>query len=78
MFFRPVSGIASLVSVAGNCVRQSRGGHLYYLGAQLLGIVGFVDSSEMVSTFGSSPREFRGFVEGGWAACENREGESVN
>ncbi len=48
---------------------------MYYVGAQLFGVVGFIDSSEMVSTFGSSPHEIRGFVEGGWETCRNREGE---
>lgn len=33
----------------------------------------FIDSSEMVSTFGSSPYEVRGFIVGGWTACKNRE-----
>lgn len=71
---RPAAGIASLMSAAGECLRQSEG-HIYYLGVQLFGVVGFIDSSEMVSTFGSSPHEVRGFVEGGWQTCENREGE---
>lgn len=34
----------------------------------------FIDSSEMVSTFGSSPHEVRGFIARGWTACQNREG----
>lgn len=72
--FRPASGIASLLSIAGACLRQSNG-HVYYLGVQLFGIVGLIDSSEMVSTFGSSPHEVRGFVEGGWETCQNREGK---
>ena len=36
----------------------------------------FIDSSEMVSTFGSSPSEVRGFITGGWTACKNREGKN--
>lgn len=77
MFFfvcRPASGLAALVDVAGASLRHPKG-HLYYLGACLFGVVGFIDSSEMVSTFGSSPHEVRGFVEGGWTACQNRDGE---
>ena len=64
------------MGVAGACLRQP-GGHVYYVGAQLFGIVGFVDSSEMVSTFGSSRHEVRGFVEGGWEVCMNREGKRM-
>ncbi len=37
----------------------------------------FIDSSEMVSTYGSSPHEVRGFVEGGWSTCSNKDGEVV-
>ena len=70
---RPARDIGALVRTAGECLRQSDG-HLYYIGTQLFGIVGFIDSSEMVSTFGSSPREVRGFVEGGWAALQNKAG----
>ena len=70
---RAAPGIASLIEVAHECLRHSNG-HLYYMGTQLFGIVGFIDSSEMVSTFGSSPHKYRGFVEGGWETCQNREG----
>ena len=34
----------------------------------------FIDSSEMVSTYGSSPLEVRGFIENGWKSCHNQEG----
>ena len=51
---------------------------MYYVGAELFGIVGFIDSSEMVSTFGSSPSEVRGFVKGGWKTCQNRDGNEFN
>ena len=37
----------------------------------------FIDSSEMVSTFGSSPHEVRGFIARGWTACQNREGTTL-
>ena len=75
--YRPAGGIASLMNIAGDCLR-CHGGHLYYIGAQLFGIVGFIDSSEMVSTFGSSLDEVRGFMEGGWENCQNRDGEVIN
>ncbi len=31
----------------------------------------------MVSTYGSSPHEVRGFVAGGWTTCSNKDGEVV-
>ena len=71
---RPVAGLAALVDVAGASLRHPKG-HLYYVGAGLFGVVGFIDSSEMTATFGSSPHEVRGFVEGGWTACQNKSGE---
>ena len=33
-----------------------------------------VDASEMVPTYGTDHGEFRGFVEGGWEACGNKDG----
>lgn len=35
----------------------------------------FVDSSEMVSTYGSTSDEVRGFVLGGWTTCQNTDGD---
>ncbi len=37
----------------------------------------FIDSSEMVSTYGSSPHEIRGFVDGGWRTCANQDGRLI-
>lgn len=70
---RPAPGIASLMSIAGDCLRD-HSGRVFYVGADLFGIVGFIDSSEMVSTFGSTHEEVRGFVSGGWSVCKNRDG----
>ena len=71
---RPAVGIASIVNIAGSSLCHHEDGHVYYIGAQLLGIIGFIDGSEMVATFGSSLDEFRGFLEGGWETCQNRDG----
>ena len=65
------------MEAAGTSLRHPEG-HLYYLGARLFGVVGFIDSSEMVSTFGSSPYEVRGFVEGGWTTCQNSAGKGLH
>ncbi len=67
---RPDNGLAAILNEAGASLRHPDG-HLYYVGRRLFGIIGFIDSSEMVSTFGSSPHEVRGFVEGGWTTCQN-------
>lgn len=72
--YKPSEGLARLVQLGGDSLRHPDG-HLYYLGTQLLGILGFIDSSEMVSTYGSSPHEVRGFVAGGWSTCQNVNGD---
>ena len=34
-----------------------------------------IDASEMVDTYGAGLEEIRGFLQGGWGACMNAEGE---
>ncbi|XP_065179250.1 glucokinase regulatory protein-like isoform X1 [Sycon ciliatum] len=53
----------------------STGGHLYYLGSGSFALLGLIDASEMVDTFGTSADEVRGFVEDGWAICANEQGD---
>lgn len=36
-----------------------------------------VDGSEMLTTFGASLDDVRGFVEGGWSTCNNQCGAVV-
>ncbi|KAJ4455898.1 putative glucokinase regulatory protein [Paratrimastix pyriformis] len=68
--------LASPISHCGQAL--ARGGHLYYLGTGVQGIVGLVDASECPPTFGASVDDVRGFVEGGWAALATQgQGEGL-
>ncbi|KAG2392732.1 hypothetical protein C9374_011457 [Naegleria lovaniensis] len=41
-------------------------GHIYYVGCGNAGILGFIDASECVPTYGAHPMDVRGFVKNGW------------
>lgn len=58
--------LARAVALAGDAI--ARGGHLYYLGVGIHGILGLIDASECPPTFGAALDDVRGFVQGGWAA----------
>ena len=47
---RPAEGIASLISLAADCLRHPDG-HLYYIGASMFGILGY---STIVVAIGDS------------------------
>jgi len=51
------------------------GGHIYYVGGPNVGLFGVIDASECVPTFGARFDDVRAFVQGGWAALHNREGD---
>ena len=70
---RAREGVAAAVGAcgAGLCA----GGHVYYVGGARLGLLGVIDASECVPTFGARADDVRAFVEGGWAALRNREGD---
>ena len=55
--------ISKILKGAG--IRSARD-HVYYLGKESAGILGFVDASEMPDTYGAAFTEFRGFCTGGW------------
>eukprot|EP01028_Stygiella_incarcerata_P011695 TRINITY_DN674_c0_g1_i2.p1 TRINITY_DN674_c0_g1~~TRINITY_DN674_c0_g1_i2.p1 ORF type:complete len:592 (-),score=144.31 TRINITY_DN674_c0_g1_i2:1522-3297(-) len=61
------------VRICGNCLRES--GHVYYLGCGRAGILGFVDASECVPTFGADVNDIRGYIDGGWSSMKNLEGD---
>ncbi len=50
-------------------------GHVYYLGASTAGLLGLMDASEMVDTYGSLPDEIRAFVCDGWGSADNVDGD---
>ncbi|KAF0975178.1 hypothetical protein FDP41_005931 [Naegleria fowleri] len=41
-------------------------GHIYYVGCGNAGILGFIDASECVPTYGAHPMDVRGFLKNGW------------
>eukprot|EP00051_Salpingoeca_urceolata_P001511 m.41479 g.41479 ORF g.41479 m.41479 type:complete len:602 (+) comp11463_c0_seq3:16-1821(+) len=71
--YAPVRALAGLISVAGASLKK--GGHLYYLGVDTAGLLGLVDISEMVDTYGCRLDEVRAFVSQGWGAFHNYEGD---
>ncbi|XP_078069070.1 glucokinase regulatory protein [Mustelus asterias] len=52
--------IAALVKQAGASLQQN--GHIYYIGWKTLGIMGIIDASECVPTFGADFSHIRGFI----------------
>ncbi|KAI8490570.1 hypothetical protein Bbelb_318380 [Branchiostoma belcheri] len=68
--------ISCLVSNAGKSLQAS--GHIYYLGAGTAGIMGCIDASECVPTFGSDPKDVRAFVRGGYDTLNNADGSLEN
>ncbi|XP_065830844.1 glucokinase regulatory protein-like [Oscarella lobularis] len=69
-----VTQLSSVIEIAGECLREPNG-HLYYVGSGEFALTGLVDGSEMVDTYGAGLDEIRGFVDGGWAVCRNKEGD---
>ncbi|XP_019620438.1 PREDICTED: glucokinase regulatory protein-like isoform X2 [Branchiostoma belcheri] len=64
--------ISCLVSNAGKSLQAS--GHIYYFGLGTAGIMGCIDASECVPTYGSDPTDVRGFVRGGYDTLNNAAG----
>jgi N-acetylmuramic acid 6-phosphate (MurNAc-6-P) etherase len=57
-------GVSELMSRASHSLRTQ--GHLYYVGCNNAGILGFVDASECLPTYGTKLTDVRGFVHKGW------------
>eukprot|EP01130_Rhizamoeba_saxonica_P017464 TRINITY_DN8478_c0_g1_i1.p1 TRINITY_DN8478_c0_g1~~TRINITY_DN8478_c0_g1_i1.p1 ORF type:complete len:596 (+),score=89.39 TRINITY_DN8478_c0_g1_i1:77-1864(+) len=56
--------ISKLVQLAGNSLLNN--GRVYYMGSSSIGIMGFIDASEMFDTYGMSLHTIRGFVKNAW------------
>ncbi|KAN0039499.1 hypothetical protein ACTA71_007288 [Dictyostelium dimigraforme] len=83
-----IESISKIIDNVGNSLK-SKVGHLYYLAPQSLGIVGFIDASETLPTFGARPLDVCGFlmndnnkhnnnenkIISGWEVMENRDGD---
>ncbi|XP_013406772.1 glucokinase regulatory protein [Lingula anatina] len=64
--------IGAVINLAGQCLRKH--GHIYYIGADSLGILAMIDASECPPTFGTSLDGVRGFLIGGFDELRNQEG----
>ncbi|KNC54945.1 glucokinase regulator family protein [Thecamonas trahens ATCC 50062] len=66
--------LARLVEAGGASLRS--GAPIYYVGSDFgVGHLGIIDASECPPTYGASINDVRGFVDGGWAALGNRNGD---
>ncbi|XP_033873455.3 glucokinase regulatory protein isoform X2 [Acipenser ruthenus] len=65
--------IAAMVKQAGTSLERM--GRIYYIGWQTLGVMGIIDASECVPTFGTDFNDVRGFINKGYKEMANREGD---
>ncbi|KAG5265831.1 hypothetical protein AALO_G00246860 [Alosa alosa] len=72
MTYCKTNELASVVGKAGTSLQKE--GHVYYLGWKTLGIMGIIDASECVPTFGADFQDIRGFMYGGFSEMNNKEG----
>nr|XP_015808016.2 glucokinase regulatory protein [Nothobranchius furzeri] len=64
--------MAALVEAAGHSL--ACGGRVIYLGWGSLGLLGLIDASECIPTFGADHEDVRAFVSGGYQELNNAEG----
>ncbi|XP_069568883.1 glucokinase regulatory protein isoform X1 [Brachyistius frenatus] len=64
--------ITALVEAAARSLRC--GGRVCYLGWGSLALLGLIDASECIPTFGADYKDVRGFVSGGYTELNNNEG----
>ncbi|KAI7805064.1 putative glucokinase regulatory protein, partial [Triplophysa rosa] len=65
--------LTALVQKAGESLGKN--GHVYYLGWRTLGIIGMIDASECMPTFGADFGDVRGFINNGFKEMTNKEGD---
>jgi N-acetylmuramic acid 6-phosphate (MurNAc-6-P) etherase len=67
---------ALLPPVMASAARSLRAhAHVYYVGVDVLGLWSIVDASECPPTFGAVFGDIQGFVDGGWRAVRNVDGD---
>jgi N-acetylmuramic acid 6-phosphate (MurNAc-6-P) etherase len=71
--YEPVEAIAAAAELFARALKA--GGKVYYLGEGTAGLIGIMDASEMVDTYGCPLDAVRGFVRGGWEGMVNNEGD---
>lgn len=69
--YKYVDTIAQIVDLAQHSLIS--GGHLYYLGCDTAGLLGFIDASECPPTFGAKFTDVRGFIYEGWKRLDVRD-----
>ena len=65
--------LAALVTAAGHALRAN--GHIYYLGHDSFGIAALIDASECQPTFNAVPDDVRAFLQHGFTALRNIDGD---
>ncbi|KAL2098835.1 hypothetical protein ACEWY4_005315 [Coilia grayii] len=70
--YSKIEDLAGVVGKAGMSLQKQ--GHVYYLGWRTLGVMGIIDASECVPTFGADPWDIRGFMSGGFSEMNNKDG----
>ncbi|KAK0069992.1 glucokinase regulatory protein [Biomphalaria pfeifferi] len=68
--------LGSLIDLAGASLNS--GGNIYYLGCEGFGLMAMIDASECPPTYGASFHDIRGFVNGGFSALNNNDGDLSN
>ncbi|XP_072307022.1 glucokinase regulatory protein [Eucyclogobius newberryi] len=64
--------MAAMIESAGESLQSGR--RVCYLGWGSLGVLGLIDASECVPTFGADYNDIRGFISGGYSTLNNKEG----
>ncbi|XP_074520624.1 glucokinase regulatory protein [Halichoeres trimaculatus] len=70
--YSQIDGITALVEAAGRSLRHGR--RVCYLGWGSVAILGLIDASECIPTFGADFEDVRGFIRGGYEELDNNEG----
>ncbi|XP_059183779.1 glucokinase regulatory protein isoform X1 [Centropristis striata] len=70
--YAQTEGISALLEAAGESLRCGR--RVCYLGWGSLAVLGLIDASECVPTFGADFEDIRGFISGGYRELHNNEG----
>ncbi|EGG21677.1 hypothetical protein DFA_01563 [Cavenderia fasciculata] len=77
--YRYIDELAPIIDSVGASLKNN--GHLYYIASDSMGIVGFIDASETVPTFGAGNLDVRGFIlddeqgRQGWSIMDNLQGD---
>ncbi|CAL1541996.1 unnamed protein product [Lymnaea stagnalis] len=71
--YKYTDDLGSMIDLAGASLTS--GGHVFYLGCDGFGLMAMIDASECPPTYGASFHDMRGFVDGGFSALLNNDGD---